>query len=86
MGRVERLAREGLRLQRSDGTAHPYDITLNWKQGPELHRLFPRYERGEMTVSLPCVRNGGAPTCRSPRLSPLIRFERRPKAASVDAP
>ena len=30
--------------------------------------------------------NGGTPTCRSPHLSVLIRFERRPQAAPVDAP
>lgn len=37
------------------------------------------------TVSLPCE-NGGAPTCRSPCLAALTRFERGPEAAPVDAP
>lgn len=56
---IEPPATKGLRLQRSDGTSHPYWRDPYWKREPELHRRPPAYEAGELLLLHPAT--GGKP-------------------------
>ena len=74
---LEKLSDDALRARTEAQSAR------DWLQARESNSAAPAYETGRVTRPLPAM-NGGAPTCRSPHLSVLIRLERRPEAAPVD--